>query len=70
MSEFRIRAHPRGYIVEIKKVKKSWFRTKEYWTHFISVSGISEMPWYYNDFDIAMECLLFKLKCDTIINSR
>jgi len=56
-----------GYVVEVKK--KKW-HGKEYWTHFISVSGISSKPWYYSSYRVALDGLLFKVKCDTIDNSK
>ena len=56
---YRIKKYPRGYVVEIKK--KRWYG-KKYWTHFVSVAGIEEMPWHHETFDFAMMNLLDKIK--------
>lgn len=56
-----------GFVVEVEK--KKWYG-KVYWTHFISVAGISSKPWYYSTYKYALDGLLFKVKCDTITNSR
>lgn len=56
---FRIRKHPRGYVVEIKK--RTWYG-RVYWTHFISVAGIPDEPWYYSTFDYAVSGLQDEVK--------
>jgi len=66
---FRIKKHTGGFVVEIQKPKRFLFITKTYWTHFISVAGIDNLPWYYSTKNFAMEGLLFKIKCETIENS-
>lgn len=65
--QFRIKQYDKGYLVEIKK--RNWFG-KTYWTHWVSVSGLVDEPWYHTSFDHAMESLIFKLKREVIINSR
>jgi len=64
---FRIKKHRRGYVVE--HLKSTWYG-RRYWTHFISVSGISEEAWYYSSYEHAEKGLIFKVKNNTIINSR
>lgn len=51
----RVKKYPKGYAVEVEKEKKSFFRTKKYWVHIISVSGMSDVPWYYKTKEIAIE---------------
>lgn len=66
---YRIVKKERGFVVEVMKTKSNLFRTKTFWTHFISVAGIESEPWYFKKTESAMEALLFRIKCDTIGNS-
>ena len=66
---YRIIKKERGFVVEIRKTKSNLFRTKTFWTHFISVAGIESMPWHFSTKDYALDALLFKIKCDTLENS-
>lgn len=50
--KIRIQEYPRGFVVEIQH--KNLFGEK-YWKHIISVSGISNQPWYFSSKDIAIE---------------
>jgi hypothetical protein len=63
----RIRETSRGFIVEIRK-RKWW--GKYYWVHIIPVSGIDEMPWYYDTYASASEGAAFELKRFIWLNSR
>jgi hypothetical protein len=54
----------------VKKPKWTLFGIKWKWTHYISVSGISEMPWYYSTEKFAEEEALKHIKWDIIENSR
>ena len=56
-----------GYVVEHKL--RTWYG-KTYWIHFISVAGIASQAWYYSTFKHALEGLEFKVKSDTITNSK
>ena len=67
--KFRIKKYNKGYVVEIQKVKNYLIFKRNYWTHYISVAGISEMPWYHKTEDYAMMSLLDKIKWNTIANS-
>lgn len=62
---FRIKQHPKGFVVEVQK-KCLWFK---YWTHFISVSGIDSLPWYHSTYEHAERNLLNEIKWQTIKNS-
>lgn len=63
---YRIKKHPGGYVVEVKKT--TWY-LRTYWIHFISVSGIPHQPWYFMTFDYAMQELLSEVKKETINNT-
>lgn len=67
--EFRIKEYPRGFVVEVKKRYSNWFITKYRWTHFISVAGIEDEPWYHSSYKYAEMNLLDKIKWDTQSNS-
>lgn len=62
----RIEKHEKGYVVEVKKPRWTLFGIKWRWTHYISVSGISEQPWYYSSYDIAEKEALFHIRIDLI----
>lgn len=64
--KFRIKEYPRGFVVEIQKRK--WYG-KKYWTHFISVAGMGDKPWYHLNYDYAEKNLLDEIKWQTAINS-
>ncbi len=66
---YRIKKYKRGYVVEIQKSKNYFFFKKQYWTHYISVAGIEEMPWYHISKEHAMSSLLDKIKWNTLANS-
>lgn len=63
---FRIKKYAKGYVVEVQK--KRWYG-KKYWTHYISVRGISHVPWYYQSYEAAETALLKSVKWTTISNS-
>ena len=48
----RIKRYDLGYVVEVQK--RTWYGLK-HWTHIISVSGMESQPWYYKDYDIALQ---------------
>lgn len=64
--KFRIKKYDKGYVVEVQKRK--WYG-KKYWTHYISVSGIKSMPWYYSSYEYAEMGLLDAVKQSTFYNS-
>ncbi len=64
---FRIKKYERGFVVE---VEKRGFYGRRYWTHFISVSGISTEPWFHSSYEYAETNLLDEIRCQTVINSR
>lgn len=51
----RVKKYPKGYAIEVEKEYKSFFRTKKYWVHIISASGMRDVPWYYKSKEIAIE---------------
>lgn len=61
MIEFRIRKYPKGYVSEVQK--RTWYGRK-HWTHFVSVSGMPDKPWYHADYDCAWSSLKDKLISD------
>jgi len=65
--KFRIRKYPKGWIVEVQKTK--WYG-KKYWTHWISVAGIVDEPWYHGSFNLALDSFIFKMQREIIINSQ
>ena len=65
--KYRIKKYIKGYVVEVEKYK--WYKGK-FWTQFISVSGMSEYPWYFSTYDHAERGLINKIKWSTSKNSR
>lgn len=68
-SNFRVKKHPRGWVAEYKKPRWSLFGIKYKWAHYISVSGISSMPWYFGSKEAAERELLLNVKWDMIRES-
>ncbi len=64
--KFRIKRHKHGYVVEVQKVK--WYG-RRYWTHFVSVRGCAEIPWYHETYEYAEANLVIEVKRLTRINS-
>ena len=64
--KFRIKKYDKGWVAEVQKRK--WYGLK-YWTHFVSVSGISSEPWYSRSYDFAEMNLIDKVIFETTINS-
>lgn len=48
----RVQKYPQGYTVEIQR--KTWYG-KKYWIHIIGYSGMPDEPYYYSDFNKAVE---------------
>ena len=69
MSNFRIKKYPKGFVVEVEKTRWTIFGNKKYWTHFISVSGISSLAWHHSTYEMAQMNLLNEIKWSTINNS-
>ena len=63
----RVKKYPKGYAVEIQ-LKKWWGR--KYWTHIVSVSGMSDVPWYYSTQEIAISEATKYFNWDLIINTK
>lgn len=55
-----------GYVVQIQK--SNWFGRK-YWTHFISVAGMDDKPWFHSSYEHAETNMLNKIKWDCITES-
>lgn len=43
----RVKQYSKGWVVEIEKEINYILYKKRYWTHLISVAGISSKPWYF-----------------------
>ncbi len=65
--EYRIKKYNKGFVVEVQKTK--WYG-KKYWVHFISVAGISSMPWFHSSYEYAEMNLVNEIKWQTSRNSR
>lgn len=61
-ANLRIRKYARGWVVEIKKPKWTLFGIRWKWTHYLSVAGISDEPWYYKTREIAESEALLNIK--------
>ena len=60
-----------SYVVEVEKVVRHLlFFTKKVWKPFITPLGFPEQAWAFSSKEVAMERLQFKIKCDTIVNSK
>lgn len=57
----------KGWVVEIQK--KKWYG-KKYWIHIISYYGQNDKPYYFSDYDTALEeaVLCFKNQIKTWIH--
>lgn len=66
----RVKKYPKGYAVEIQKSKWTLFGLKKYWTHLISVSGISDKAWYYSSEEIAIKQAIKYFEWDLLIGTR
>lgn len=64
--KLRIKQHPKGFVVEVQKRRFGWW----YWTHFVSVMGMNDRPWFFSSYNAAEEDMLLKIKWDTITESR
>jgi len=64
----RVKKYPKGYVVEIQKSKCTLFGLKKYWTHLISTSGMSDIPWYYSSKEIAIEEAVKYFEWDILIS--
>jgi hypothetical protein len=62
----KVKKYPQGYAVEIQ-LKKWW--GKKYWRHIVSVSGMSDVPWYYQNEDVAVEEVSKHFKWDILFYS-
>ena len=59
--------YPKGWVVEIQK--KKWYG-KKYWIHLISVAGIESEPWYFQNYDSALEEAVKFFKWDLMKGSQ
>lgn len=63
----RIKQYPKGWAIEIQKTK--WYG-RRFWIHLISVSGMDEVPWYYDTKEIAIEQAKQYLGWDLLMSLR
>lgn len=68
--KIRIKKYQKGYVVEIQKSKCTLFGLKNYWTHLISVSGMSDKPWYYSSEEIAISEAIKFFNWDLLIGTK
>lgn len=67
-SDFRIVESEKGFLVEKQIFKWTIFGLRKEWIHFISYSGLSEQPFYFETFDSALENMLKEIKWDIIFD--
>ena len=67
-SNFRITKSELGFLVEIQKTKWTLFGLIKYWTHFISYAGVSEKPFYYSTFEIAINEMLKEIRWEVLLD--
>lgn len=65
--KFRIKKFDEGFMVQVLKCK--WFG-RDYYTHYISYTGLPKEPYYFSSYDKAEEELLLDIKWKTIQNSK
>jgi len=65
----RVKEYPKGWVVEIQKEKCVLFFKRKYWTHLISVSGMSNNPWFYNTKEIAISQAIKFFEWDLLIGT-
>ena len=63
---FRIKKYEKGFVVEVQKQK--WYG-KKHWTHFISVAGISSIPWFHSTYEFAEMNLIDEIRRQTAKNT-
>lgn len=68
-SNFRIKKYNQGYSVEVKVPKWTLFGIRWKWTHYISYSGMKDVPYYFTTKGYAKNELLKLVSFDTIENS-
>jgi len=66
----RVKEYPKGWVVEIQKEKCVLFSKRKYWTHLISVSGMSDKPWHYGTKEIAINQAIKLFEWDLLIGTR
>lgn len=57
--KLRIQQYGDVYVSEIQRRK--WYG-KLYWTHFITVSGIDSMPWFFTTYEAALESTMTQIR--------
>ncbi len=62
--KYRIKKYDKGYVSEVLKPRWTLFGIRYKWTHFLSVSGMSDKPWYFSNYRIAEEETLKYLSWD------
>jgi hypothetical protein len=65
-ANFRIKKYGAGWVSEIRKPIWTLFGIRYKWTHFISVSGMSDKPWFFRDRKFAEEETLKFIKWQLI----
>lgn len=63
---FRIKKYDDGWVSEIRKPVWTLFGIKYKWTHYISVFGILDKPWYFHSREMAEEETIRKFKIGLI----
>lgn len=67
----RVKKYPKGWAVEIERTKTAYlfFKVKR-WEHLISVSGMSDEPWFYDTKERAISQAVKLFEWDLLIGTR
>jgi hypothetical protein len=64
VANFRIKKYGAGWVSEIRKPKCTFFGIRYKWTHYISVSGMSDKPWFFSSRKFAEQETLKQIERD------
>ena len=67
-SNFRITKSDLGFLVEIQKSKWNLFGLKKYWANYLTYSGLTSEPYYFDNFNSAIEQTLKEIRWEILGN--
>ena len=67
-SNFRITKSELGFLVEIQKTKWTLFGLKKYWANYLTYSGVPLEPYYFVNFNSAIEQTLKEIRWEILAN--
>ncbi len=68
--KIRVKQYPKGWVVEIERTKWTWLGKRKHWEHLISVSGMSDKPWFYDTKERAISQAVKLFEWDLLLGTR